>query len=181
MSFCAAPAGVRKYAARTYGRKPDRKMAELKTMRRPGGTGADGRGRIPWPGKWGKVNRTAARLPGHMVPAAMVVLDALPLTPAGKLNRAALPVPGHRLRRCHRLRRISRRGSERLKLSPGVHAREFVRAPEGDEFVNVRTEGSHRRCIHPDGAFSVSARKESDTFPMSTLRSMVLRQAANTS
>ncbi|MDH6593497.1 amino acid adenylation domain-containing protein/non-ribosomal peptide synthase protein (TIGR01720 family) [Variovorax sp. TBS-050B] len=37
--------------------------------------------------------RLARALPDHMVPAAIVVLDALPIGPAGKVDRQALPEP----------------------------------------------------------------------------------------
>lgn len=40
--------------------------------------------------------RLAATLPPHMVPAAFVLHDAMPLTPSGKIDRRALPPPTFR-------------------------------------------------------------------------------------
>ena len=65
-----------------------------------------------------------------------------------------------------------------MKIPRGVSAREITRALEADGFVHIRTEGSHKRYRHPDGRFvTVSSHKDSDTFTIKTLRSMILRQA----
>jgi hypothetical protein len=47
----------------------------------------------PEPGPDELRQHLAARLPAHLLPAAFVFLEALPLTPGGKVDRRALPRP----------------------------------------------------------------------------------------
>ena len=59
----------------------------------------------------------AERLPAYMVPAAVVVIDALPLTLNGKLDKRALPAPEYQ--RCDRL---SRPGTPVEEILAGIYA-----------------------------------------------------------
>ncbi len=63
----------------------------------------------------------ATRLPGYMLPAAIVVLEAFPRTPNGKIDRAALPVPA-------------------ASQSLGTHAIVAPRTPREAELVAIWAE-----------------------------------------
>jgi amino acid adenylation domain-containing protein len=69
----------------------------------------------------------AAKLPEYMVPAAITVVDAFPLTPSGKLDRRALPVPD--------LHAVSAGDAPRTKRERQV--REFFREVLGRDQVGV--------------------------------------------
>ncbi|MFF8911481.1 amino acid adenylation domain-containing protein [Streptomyces olivaceoviridis] len=64
--------------------------------------------------------RTGAVLPPYMVPSAVVVLDALPLTVHGKLDRRALPRPGRRNGAVEAEHRLSTRETQIARLFADV-------------------------------------------------------------
>jgi len=69
-----------------------------------------------------------ARLPEYMVPAAWMVMEALPLTPSGKVDRRALPEPagaapeaGHVPPRTPAERMVAAAWADVLGVHPGAH------------------------------------------------------------
>ncbi|PIE25754.1 MAG: hypothetical protein CSA58_12630 [Micrococcales bacterium] len=84
------------------------------------------------------------RLPAHMVPSALVVLDALPLTPNGKIDRAALPEPD--------------RGPTEEHVAPGT-ATERVLAQVWSEVLGLDAVGVHDNffALGGDSILSIQA------------------------
>ncbi|MFE7813012.1 non-ribosomal peptide synthase/polyketide synthase, partial [Streptomyces sp. NPDC057433] len=97
-------------------------------------------------------------LPAHMVPAAHVPVDALPLTVNGKLDRRALPAPGPDGYAAGTDRTPPRTPAERLVaaawadvLGVGeVHAGDDFFALGGDSILAVRVTARLRAAFGPD-------------------------------
>ncbi len=59
-----------------------------------------------------------------------------------------------------------------------VTAREIISALNKDGFYLRSQSGSHQRYVHPDGRkVTVSFHRPSETFPLKTLKSMIVDQA----
>ncbi|MFJ4184898.1 amino acid adenylation domain-containing protein [Kitasatospora sp. NPDC089509] len=81
----------------------------------------------------------AGRLPEHMVPAALVVLDAFPLTANGKIDRAALPAPGPEAA-----------AGEAAWVAPRTEAEQLLAAVWSD-VLGVSGVGAHDNFFHLGG------------------------------
>ncbi|MET0396580.1 MAG: amino acid adenylation domain-containing protein [Longimicrobiaceae bacterium] len=84
-----AQPGVRAAAVTVREDVPGRRVLAAYAVAEPGVTGAQLR------------EAARRRLPEYMVPGAVVLLDALPLTPAGKTDRRALPAPAEAAEEFH--------------------------------------------------------------------------------
>ncbi|HUH08568.1 MAG TPA: phosphopantetheine-binding protein, partial [Egibacteraceae bacterium] len=85
--------------------------------------------------------RLAAQLPAYLLPAEIVVLDALPRTATGKLDRRALPDPGRPTPESSRQavdsRRAPRTSMERLVADLWKEARGVDRVSVDDTFIDL--------------------------------------------
>ena len=90
----------------------------------------------------------ARRLPAHLVPAAFVVLAAMPLTTSGKVDRGALPAPGRdRPEQAHSYR-APRTAIERRIAAAWAQVLRIDRVGTGDNFFDLGGDSVRLLAVH---------------------------------